>query len=77
MVESKPQVMTKEEFLQAAEARYDELRALGKLDNMYDYEKEFLGIWQGFGRDVFEKNLGPVPRDKRKKKPHNPGMGSN
>ena len=77
MVKSKLQVMTKEEFLQAAEARYDELRALGKLDNMYDYEKEFLGIWQGFVRDVFEKNLGPVPRDKRKKKPHDPGLGSN
>ena len=69
--------MTKEEFLKAAEARYDELRALGKLDNMYDYEKEFVDIWQGFGRDVFEKNLGPVPRDTRKKKPHDPRMGTN
>jgi hypothetical protein len=77
VIESKEQVMTKEEFLQVAEARYDELRALGKLDNFYDYEKEFVAIWQGFGRDVFEKNLGVVPRDKRKKKPHDPGMGSN
>jgi hypothetical protein len=77
VVESKLQVMTKGEFLQAAEAHYDELRALGKLDNMYDYEKGFVAIWQGFGRDVFEKNLGAVPRDKRKKKPYDSGMGSN
>lgn len=77
MIESKQQVMTKEEFLQAAEARYDELRALGKVDNFYDYEKEFVAIWQGLGRDVFEKNLGAVSRDKRKKKPYDPGMGSN
>ncbi len=69
--------MTKEEFLQACEARYEELHALGKLDNFYDYEKEFVNIWQGMGRDVFEKNLGSVSRDKRKKKPHDPGMGSN
>ena len=68
--------MTKEEFLQACEARYEELRALGKLDNFYDFEKEFVAIWQGMGRDVFEKNLGDVPRDKRKKKPHNSGMGN-
>ena len=68
--------MTKEEFLQACEAHYDELRALGKLDNFYDFEKEFVAIWQGMGRDVFEKNLGSVPGDKRKKKPHDPGVGS-
>jgi hypothetical protein len=68
--------MTKEEFLQACEARYEELRALGKLDNFYDFEKEFVAIWQGMGRDVFEKNLGNVPGDKRKKKPHDPGVGS-
>lgn len=68
--------MTKEEFLQVCEARYDELRALGKLDNFYDFEKEFVSIWQSMGRDVFEKNIGEVPRDKRKKKPHNSGMGN-
>ena len=66
--------MTKEEFLQACEARYEELRSLGKLDNFYDYEKEFVSIWQGMGREVFEKNLGAVSRDKRKKKPHEPGL---
>ena len=75
MGEPNQQVMTKEEFLQACGARYDELRALGKLDNFYDYEKEFVAIWQGMGRDVFEKNLGAVSRNKRKKKPYDSGMG--
>ena len=69
--------MTKEEFLQACESRYDELRSLGKLDNFYDYEKEFVSIWQDMGREVFEKNLGAVSRDKLKKKPHDSGLGDN
>ena len=69
--------MTKEEFLQACESRYEELRGLGKLDSFYDFEKEFVSIWQGLGRDVFEKNVGAVSRDKRKKKPYDSGMDSN
>ncbi len=60
--------MTREEFLALADKRYDELQALNKLDNFYDYEKEFVGIWQGLGRSVLEKNLGNLPGDKRKKK---------
>jgi len=69
--------MTKEEFLQLAGNRYDELQALNKIDNFYDYEKGFVGIWQSLGRSVLEKNLGDVPQDKRKKKPHDPGSGNN
>lgn len=71
--------MTKEEFLALAAKRYDELQALNKLDNFYDYEKEFVNIWRNLGREVLEKNLGDVPQDKRKKKaarhhsgPHHP-----
>jgi hypothetical protein len=37
------------------------------MDNFYDYEKEFVGIWQELGREVLEKNLGELVRDKRKK----------
>lgn len=67
--------MTKEEFLALAAKRYDELQALNKLDNFYDYEKEFVSIWRDLGREVLEKNLGEVPADKRKKKEahHHPG----
>jgi len=77
VVEPKRPVMTKEEFLRIAGTRYDELQALNKLDNFYDYEKGFVGIWQSLGRSVLEKNLGSLPNDKRKKKPHNSGSGNN
>ena len=60
--------MTKEEFLALAAERYDALQVLNKLDNFYDYEKEFVSIWKDLGREVLEKNIGTLPRDKRKKK---------
>lgn len=60
--------MTKEEFVALAAQRYDALQALNNLDNFYDYEKGFVGIWKDLGREVLEKNLGELPRDKRKKK---------
>ena len=66
--------MTKAEYLEAASVRYDELQKLNKLSDFYDYETEFLKIWQGLGREVFEKNIGALSKDKRKKKPHNPGI---
>ena len=61
-------VMTKEEFLALAAQRYDELQALNKLDNFYDYEKQFVGIWKDLGGQVLEQNIGELPKDKRKKK---------
>ena len=69
--------MTKEEFLQIAGTRYDELQALNKMDSFYDYEKGFVSIWQGLGRSVLEKNLGALPNDPRKKKPYNSRSGNN
>ena len=60
--------MTREEFLRLADKRYDELQALNKLDNFYDYEKQFVGIWQELGKAVLENNLGTLSNDKRKKK---------
>lgn len=66
--------MTKAEYLEAAAARYDELQKLNKLTDFYDYESEFLNIWHGLGREVFEKNIGTLSKDKRKKKPHDPGL---
>ena len=61
--------MTREEFHQLADKRYEELQSLNKLDNFYDYEKQFVGIWQELGRTVLENNLGDLSKDKRKKKP--------
>ena len=62
--------MTKEELLLKVSQRYDELNALNKLDNMYDYEKEFASIWKELGRTVLESNIGTTPNDRRKKKPY-------
>lgn len=60
--------MTKEEFLALAEQRYEALQQLNKLNNFYDYEKQFVHIWQDLGRSVLENNLGSVPTNRRKKK---------
>ena len=65
--------MTKSEYLDLAAQRYDELQALNKLDNFYDYEKQFVAILHDLGREVLEKNLGALSKDKRKKKPHDTG----
>jgi hypothetical protein len=54
--------MTREELLALTAQRYDELQALNKLDNFYDYEKEFVNIWRDLGREVLEKNLGDLPK---------------
>ena len=59
--------MTKEQLVEAVSAHYEELQALNKLDNLYDYEGDFITLWGKIGRDVFEKNLGELPSDRRKK----------
>ena len=60
--------MTKEEYLAIASEKYDELQALNKIDNFYDYEKEFEKILKGLGRTLLEKSISEVSADRRKKK---------
>ncbi len=61
--------MTKEEFIEAAGKRYDQLQALNDGRDFYDYEKEFINIWQELGREVLEKNINnTISQDRRKKK---------
>lgn len=64
--------MTREEFLQLASSRYDSITALNDnhKDSFYDYEKEFVNLWQDLGRSVLEKNISKPPKDRRKKKLH-------
>jgi hypothetical protein len=50
------------------------INALNKIDNFYDYEKEFVGIMKDLGQEVLEKNISSVPADRRKKK-HLPNLG--
>lgn len=59
--------MTKEQLIEAISAHYDELNALNKVDSFYDYENDFIKIWGKMGREIFEKNLGELPGDRRKK----------
>ena len=59
--------MTEANFIALAQKRYAALQALNKIDNFYDYEKEFEKIWQELGRSVLEANLSDVPADRRKK----------
>lgn len=59
--------MTKEQFISLVSNRYDELQALNKIDNFYDYEKGFEDIWKGLGKEVLEKNISGLPADRRKK----------
>lgn len=66
--------MTKEEYLALCSKHYDELQALNKLDNFYDYESDFARIMKDLGKEVLEKQLSEVPADRRKKK-HSPNLG--
>ena len=68
--------MTKQEYLEAAEKRYDELKRLNLITDFYDYETEFVKIWNSLGREVLEKNIGNLSHDKRKKKPHDSRSGN-
>ena len=34
----------------------------------YQYEKSFTEMWQTLGREVFQRSIGDVPKDKNSKK---------
>ena len=59
--------MTKEQLLTIVSERYDQLQALNKINDFYDYEKEFEDIWKELGRSVLEKNISESSADRRKK----------
>ena len=61
-------MLTKEEYLALAEAKYQDLQELRSKATFYDYEKSFVGLWQDLGRQVVEKSLSDLPKDRRKKK---------
>ena len=60
--------MTKEEFVAIASEKYDALQVLNKIDNFYDYEKEFEKLLKELGRTLLEKNISELSADRRKKK---------
>jgi len=59
--------MTKEQLVEAITAHYDELNALNKIDNFYDYEGDFIKLWSKMSREVLEKNISTLSGDRRKK----------
>jgi hypothetical protein len=59
--------MTKEQFIASVSTHYDELNALNKIDNFYDYESDFIKLWAKMGKEVLEKNISTLPGDRRKK----------
>ncbi len=60
--------MSKEEFLAIAEKRYEEIKALSKHKTFYDYEVGFEEIANELNREIFEKSLGDLGKDRRMKK---------
>ncbi len=66
--------MSKAEYLELASQRYDKFQELNKIDNFYDYEVQFVNILNDLGREILERNLSTLVKDKRKKKPHDSGL---
>lgn len=60
--------MTKSQYLELCEARWNEIKELEKATNLYDLEKDFDQTWRSLGGQVLENSLGELPKDKRKKK---------
>ena len=59
--------MTKEQLIGSVTAHYDELNALNKINNFYDYESDFIKLWLKMGKEVLEKNISTPSGDRRKK----------
>ncbi|MBK7099972.1 MAG: hypothetical protein IPH58_18820 [Sphingobacteriales bacterium] len=49
--------MTKQEYLEAAEKRYDELKRLNLITDFYDYETEFVKIWNNSAEKFWKRIL--------------------
>ena len=59
--------MTKEEFVTLSLEKYEKLQELNQINDFYEYEKAFEGIWNEFGRQSLEKNIGETPKNHQKK----------
>jgi hypothetical protein len=68
-------MMSKEEYLAKAAARYEALQKLNEHKDFYSYEAEFEKIWLDLGREVLESNISKVGKDARKKTLSGPASG--
>ena len=60
-------MLSEQEYVDLARAKYQELKKLQESKNFYEYEKRFDEIWIELGKDVLEKSISDVPGDRRKK----------
>ena len=60
--------MTKAEYLKIAEEKWEILEKLKTEKSFYEYEKRFDEIMIELGRELLEKSISEVPKDRRKKK---------
>ncbi|MDP8935158.1 MAG: hypothetical protein M3N42_13715 [Cyanobacteriota bacterium] len=66
-------MMSKEEYLAKAAARYDAIQGLKDQKDFYSYEAEFEKIWLDLGREVLESSISKVGPNARKKTSSGPG----
>jgi hypothetical protein len=60
--------MTREEFHQLVDTKYDELDALNEQPTFLGFEQGFVELWTELGRQVAQKKLGAdKSKDRRKK----------
>lgn len=67
--------MSKEEYLQLADSKWEALQSLQQEESFYEYEKRFDGIMQELNRELLERSISEVPTDRRKKKKPKPATG--
>lgn len=67
--------MTKEEYLQIGESKWEALQGLQSEDSFYEYEKGFENIMRGLNQELLERSISELPNDRRKKKKSARAMG--
>ena len=60
--------MTKEDYLQLAESKWEALQSLQQEESFYEYEKRFDGIMQELSQELLERSISELPADRRRKK---------
>jgi len=68
-------MITEEEFLTLAKAKYATINTLNEKPTMLDYEQGLVDILNDLGREVIQANLSKNSKDRRKKRNSNQRLG--
>lgn len=60
--------MEKAKLIEKFSQLLDEMKNLHNHDSLYEFEKEFVQMYETFGKEVFEEVLSKKEKDRRKKK---------